>query len=93
MPQIIYPKLFQILEGRNTLVTPSANKINSASNPKTKNDKPTVDPNAANDPACQPISTTGSLIPVLSTIWRTILVTTGVNSVIIQVKPVKPTPA
>ena len=87
------PKLFQRFEGIKTLVTPTANKINSAISPKTKKVKPTGDPKLAREPACQPISTIGNLIPVLSTICRTIFVTTGVNSLMIQENPVKPTPA
>ena len=87
------PKLFHRFEAMNTLVIPRANKINSTIKPNTKNDNPTVEPNVASEPACQPISTIGQLIPVLFTICRIILVTTGVNELMIQPNPVKPTPA
>lgn len=36
VPQIMKPKLFQRFEGIKTLVTPTANKINSAISPNTK---------------------------------------------------------
>jgi hypothetical protein len=54
------PKLFQRLDGMNTLVTPTANKINSAIKPNTKKVRPTGEPKLAREPACQPISTTGN---------------------------------
>lgn len=62
------PKLFQRFDGIKTFVIPIANKTNSATSPNTKKVNPIGALKLANAPACQPISTTGSFMPVLLTI-------------------------